>query len=63
MEEFNAALGGLFALDFDGPRFTWTNDAVWQRLDYALVNANWMQEYPISKVSIWPEGDPTILHY
>lgn len=58
MEEFNASIFkcGLSALDFDGPRFTWTNGFVWQRLDRALVNGKWMEVYPVSRVAHLARG-------
>ncbi|XP_027151252.1 uncharacterized protein LOC113751439 [Coffea eugenioides] len=51
MEEFNDSMFkcGLFALEFVGPKFTWTNGSVWQRLDRILVNGKWMDAYPVSK--------------
>lgn len=47
IEEFNETLQScdISILDFDGARHTWTNRKVWQRLDRALVNVKWREEY------------------
>ncbi|CAN1177927.1 LINE-1 retrotransposable element ORF2 protein [Linum perenne] len=41
---------GLSDLPFQGPRFTWARNNVSVRLDRALVNCNWLNRFPESKV-------------
>lgn len=47
MEEFNSSMFrcGFSFVDFDDHPFTWTNGTVWQRLDRALVNLEWLNGY------------------
>ena len=58
IEEFNSAMlnCGLSSADFDGHLFTWTNGTVWQRLDRVLINAQWMDAYPVTRVSHLARG-------
>ena len=53
MEEFNDAIFNcdLTEVDFDGSAFTWTNGALWQRLDRALSNAAWSELFSTTTVS------------
>ena len=41
---------GLVTVEFEGPKFTWTNGTVWQYLDRVLVNRDWSEMYVVSKV-------------
>ena len=47
---------GLVSIDFEGLVFTWTNRAVWQRLDKVLINQEWSSVYVISKVTHLARG-------
>ena len=53
MEEFNDAIFncGLAEVDFDGSACTWTNGALWQRLNRALSNAAWSELFSTTTVS------------
>ncbi|XP_071909746.1 uncharacterized protein [Coffea arabica] len=58
MEEFNESIGncGLSEVPFDGAEFTWTNGRMWQRLDRALMNQEWVDGYDLSHVSHLARG-------
>ncbi|XP_071914026.1 uncharacterized protein [Coffea arabica] len=52
MEDFNQTLFncGLTAVEFEGPKYTWTNGTVWQRLDRVVINQEWAEMYTVTRV-------------
>jgi len=44
---------GLLDLGLHGDRFTWQRGRIRERLDRFLADANWMQLFPFSQVSIY----------
>ncbi|XP_021823964.1 uncharacterized protein LOC110765197 [Prunus avium] len=40
----------MIDLGYSGPKFTWTNNRVFERLDRAVCNLNWMQMFPDANV-------------
>ncbi|CAN1165250.1 hypothetical protein LINPERHAP2_LOCUS26044, partial [Linum perenne] len=43
-------LCGFVNIPFSGPRFTWSRNDVYVRLDRALINGQWLRAYPESSV-------------
>ena len=58
MDEFNETMYNcnLNDVDFDDPAFLWRNGTMWQRLDRALTNAEWMEFAEATKVSYLSRG-------
>ncbi|KAK8915965.1 hypothetical protein KSP39_PZI023308 [Platanthera zijinensis] len=41
---------GLSEIPYSGSPFTWTNNKIWERLDWVLSNANWTNHFTSAKV-------------
>lgn len=41
---------GLSDAGFEGSPYTWHSGRIWQRLDRVLINPEWYQLFPISKI-------------
>ncbi|XP_027158364.1 uncharacterized protein LOC113759985 [Coffea eugenioides] len=52
MEDFNQTLFhcGLTTVEFEGPKYTWTNGRVWHRLDRVVINQEWAEMCSVTRV-------------
>ncbi|KAL0420833.1 UNVERIFIED_CONTAM: hypothetical protein Slati_3106200 [Sesamum latifolium] len=53
IEEFRKVIFdcGLLDVGFDGSAYTWTYHRLWQRLDRVLFSGEWVDNFPLTKVT------------